>query len=50
MPLKPKTYSFLTGNNDEKKSKRHKNVMLCKENLHLKTINIVQKQLNLKMK
>ena len=47
--LKPKTYSYLTDDSDEKKKKQEtqKRVSL-NEDLHLKILNIVQKQLNMK--
>ena len=44
--LRPKTYSYLTNDSDSKGTKKY----VIKQNLHLKILSVLQKQLNLKMK
>ena len=49
--LRAKTYNYIKGNNDEdKKSKIHKKNVSQKEDLNLKIIKTLQKQLKSKFK
>ena len=47
--LRAKTYSYLADNNDKDKKRECTKSVSWKENLHLKIINIVKNQLNLKI-
>ena len=48
--LRPKTYSSLRDDSDENKKAKGRENCVTKRNLSLKIINIVQKQLNLRIK